>query len=244
MRKFFGCLLIFFSTVLPCQAADTPKPEPAKVTATTAEVKLPADREVKYDEGFITIKADSPGPVKWLILNNQRVKYVSVDDLTIILSVPPVNTTITVMAVSFVDGKFTEYATMKITVTGAPSQQPTKPTNSTGDDTQPSKPKLYVTFVIDEKTTTADQARILNSQTLRSSIQNAGYALKIYDINKNAELLADRKLTSYINNAGPTPVLLIQRVLPNGKGHVEFSKTMPLSEQEILNTINQIAAKS
>lgn len=202
----------------------------AKPTNKVPGLELPADMEVDHKEGFVRIEATATGPVKWLPLSDVKVKYTSVAPNAIILSVPPVNTTISLFAVSVIDGKPTDFAVTNIKVVGAPetnsSPSPT-PDPTTGDV------KLHITFVLKLNAVTPAQAKLLNSATLRKAIADKGYYMRIYDV--NSPIITQKKLTSFIKNNGNSPTLIIQ--LPTGK--VIVSKEMPTDEAEILELIEQ-----
>jgi hypothetical protein len=114
MKYFFLSLLLgFSSTNYNQQKNDADKKEtPNKVENLT----LPPDIQVDPDEGFVVIKADCKGSVKWLVLSNKPTKYLAYETSnTLILGVPS-SGTITIFAIGLCDGKQTEYAKTVVSV--------------------------------------------------------------------------------------------------------------------------------
>lgn len=88
-------------------------------------LELPKDQEVKSDLGFLAIKADCPGKVKWLVVSDKPIGYIPFDELnTIIVGVPPAGSSITVFAIGNYENKMTEFAKTVITVKDPKSIKP------------------------------------------------------------------------------------------------------------------------
>jgi len=111
---------------------------PTVKTETTNKVlnlELPPNQEVKPDEGFVLLKADCKGTVKWLVVSPNPVKYVANDqNNTLIVGVPP-SGAVTVFAVGLCENKITEFAKTVITV----QEPPKEAKETTKTQTQPLK---------------------------------------------------------------------------------------------------------
>ncbi len=218
---------------------------PADALAANAKVdglELPADQTVNYDEGFINIQAKCKGDVKWLIISNQKVKYlVGSQTNSIVISVPPLDkSVVNVFAVGLVDGKLTEFARTNITVNGGnPSPNPNPPGPGPGPGPNPNpNPNtggpLHVTFFVDLNSTTPELAQILNSQTLRTQITSKGNFFRFYDI--KSPIVAQKKLDAVLAKVGGSAVLVIQR----NDGVILAAQAVPRTEAEIIGVINKI----
>lgn len=106
-------------SVLSVVAAENPAPTPQNLPSKVENLTLPANFEVKPDEGFTVIKAECKGSVKWLVISQKPVKYISIDTAnTLILGIPSTGS-INVFAVGLCDGKQTDFAQTVVTVKSA-----------------------------------------------------------------------------------------------------------------------------
>jgi len=227
-KKALFSLIFSFLVLIPTQAQ-----EKTKLTLTTANkvegLELPADKAVKNDEGFITLQAKTKGDVKWLVISATKIKYVTIpQDNSIIISIPVQGGTITVFAISLVEGKMTEFARTNLTITSNGQDNPTP---------GPANGPLHVTFVVDLSSTTPELAQILNSQSLRTYITSKGNFFRLYD--SGSPILQQKKLDAVVNKVGGSAVMIIQR----NDGYVLDARPMPSTEAEVINLINSVGGK-
>ncbi len=226
-KKALFSLIFSLLVLIPTQAQET------KLTLTTANkvegLELPADKTVKNDEGFITLQAKTKGDVKWLVISATKIKYVTIpQDNSIIISIPVKGGTITVFAISLVDGKMTEFARTNLTIT------------ANGDNSPPPGPAngpLHVTFIVDLNSTTPELAQILNSQSLRTYITSKGNYFRLYDT--NSPILQQKKLDAVVKKVGGSAIMVVQR----NDGYVLDARAVPSTEAEVINLINSLGGK-
>ncbi len=251
---FAGVLTLLMATSALAQNPVPPLPTPpvpAGVT-TVSGLELPPEQTVPYDEGFVSIQAKCKGEVKWLVLSNNKVKFVVVQQTnSIIISIPVpspdvkpdekgITGIVNVFAVGLVDGKMTEFVRTDIKISGSPSPNP-GPTPPNPPPT-PNPPKvitgkLHMTFLTDMDNTTPELAALLNSQTLRKTINQKGHWFRLYNI--NSPIVGQKKLTPYVKEVGGNNCLIIQ----TDDGAVVSATPIPETEQEILDTIKQLTGK-
>lgn len=229
MLKYFFAVFTAIFLAFPLQAAP-----PNKVDS----LELPADQTVAYDEGFITIQAKTDGVVKWLVISNQKIKYVPLDATkSIIISVPPTGGQISVFAVALVGTKLTEFARTTVTI-GNPSPNPNPtPTPDPNPKPNPGSVPVHVTFLVDLNQTTPELAAILNSQTLRQWMKENNLLFRYYDY--SSATVKQLKLDTIINKVGGNAVMVVQ----DKAGVVLQAIKIPASEQEIENSINSLRQK-
>lgn len=208
--------------------------EKAGISNTATGLSLPEDKVVSLDEGFIDIKADCKGQVKWLVISSAKVKY-SVFGNTIIVAVPPIRgQVISVFAIAQVDNKLTEFAKTNIQVGGLPDPAPT-PTPTPAPTPNPNDSKtLHVTFLVDFEKVTQDLAKLVNSETLRNGVNKRGHWFRLYDI--GSEVVTKKRLKEVADKVGGNKVLIVQR----SDGVVVYAQPIPNSEDEVLKVIDNI----
>lgn len=249
LRYFFASLLVIFLTVPPSFSQEpSPQPTPAPVTLTpnkTAGLELPPDQNVEFDEGFIPIQAQCKGDVKWLVVSQVKVKYITTPGNSLIVSVPPQGGVISVFAVGLVDGKITEFVRTNITVKGIgptppnpPPNPPILPPNPPNPPPNPPNPApqagpLHITFVVDLNNTTPELAQVLNSQSIQQAVKGKGNFLRLYDM--KSPIVAQRKLDTFVTKVGGSAVMIVQ----NNAGQVLQAIAIPRTEPEVLAIINQ-----
>lgn len=197
-------------------------------------IELPADQNVKYDEGFVTLTANCKGSVKWLVISATKIKYFTLPtNNTIIVSVPPQGGLITVFAVGIVDGKLTEFARTNITVTGGPAPVPGP---APGPNPGPNGPtaSMHVTFIVDLNNTTPALGQILNSQKIREAITTRNGYYRLYD--SQSSVLKEKGLDKVMASAGGPPLIVVQ----TSSGNVVGSRKMPNTEAEVLQYLAQV----
>jgi hypothetical protein len=235
--------VIIFSLFGFFALAQSPSPIPiAPKTETVSNLgiekvpglELPPDQTVNSDEGFVTIKAECNGQVKWLVISSLKVKYVLVPQTnSIIISIPPQNGQISVFAIGIVEGKLTDFARTNVNITnGAPVPNPT-PTPIPNPTPAPNG-AFHVTFFIDLNTMTVDLAQVVNSQTLRQTITSKNGYFRLYDI--RSPIIIQKKLDEVVRKVGGNAVMVVQR----NDGIVIDARPVPRTENEAIQIINQI----
>lgn len=211
-------------------------PEPALGASNKVEgLELPPDQTVNFDEGFVNVAAKSEGPVKWLVIGNSKVKYVTFDATkSIIISIPPQGGQITVFAISIINNKFTDFARHNITINGnSPTPGPGPEPNPTPTPSPTGGP-FHITFVVDLNNTTPEIAKLLNSETFRIWVQGTGHFFRVYDFNN--PIVKQKKLDTVVSKVGSAAVCVIQ----NNTGSVVQAFAMPKTEAEVKSAITQI----
>lgn len=236
IRKLLSCVLLLglalpsFSQV---PSAAVPNVDTLSSSNKADGIELPADQTVKFDEGFITLKAACKGNVKWLVISATKIKYFTLPtDNTIIISIPPSGGLITVFAVGLVDGKLTDFARTNVTVTGG-SPTPT-PGPVTPGPVQPPTASMHVTFVVDLNNTTTALGQIINSQKIREAITTRNSYYRLYDA--GSSVLKDKGLDKVMSAAGGPPLIIVQR--PNGT--IVGSTKMPATEDAVIQYLSQV----
>jgi hypothetical protein len=212
----------------------TPSPPPASSAASPNKVEgleLPGDQTVAQDEGFVNVTAKTKGDVRWMVVSNVKVKYVTVESTkSVIISIPPQGgVVVTVFAIAAVDGKLTEFARTNITV-GGPQAGP--------DPGQTPKGSMHVTFLIDMNNSTPQLATLLNSQTLRQGITGRGHFFRLYDL--KSPVVTQKKLDAVARRVGGNAVMIIQK----NDGVVVEALKIPATEAEILAAVNKAGGNS
>jgi hypothetical protein len=261
MHKLFGALLALAIFITPAlaqpqqdqdqdrgQAPPAAKAPPGngapKPGANKAEgIEMPPDMKVNNDEGFVTLTATCKGPVKFLVISANKVKYIS-NDNTIVVSIPCTGGLITVFAIGTVDGKPTDFVSTNIVVGTTPGATPpgpvppgTTPPGPVPPGTNPPaavKGPYHVTFVLDLNQTTPQIAQVLNSQTLRKTITDAGNFFRIYD--KTSPIVGQRGLDKVMAQVGGTNAMVVQ----TGDGAVVSATPIPSTEADVLATLRKV----
>lgn len=193
-----------------------------------AGIELPADQNVKFDEGFVTLQAVCKGDVKWLVISATKIKYFTLPTgNTIIISVPPQGGLITVFAVGLVDGKLTDFARTSITVNGG-----SNPVTPPGPN--PPVAQAHVTFVVDLNNTNPALGQILNSQKVREAITTRGAYYRLYDV--NSSVLKEKGLDKVVAEKGGPPMIIVQAA----NGNLVSVIKIPGTEAEILQYLAKV----
>jgi len=230
-----GLLALFIATSAFAQNPIPPVPPPVPVgTTAVAGLELPPDQTVPFDEGFVNLQAKCKGEVKWLVISANKIKYIVVPQTnSIIISIPPSKGVINVFAVGLVDGKLTEFVRTNIEVeNGGGTVNP--PINPPGP---PINGKLHLTFLVDMNNASPEVAKLLNSESLRKTINQKGHWFRLYDI--NSPLVAQKKLTPIVQKVGGDNVLIIQ----SDDGKVLSATPIPKTEQDVIGIIQQLTGK-
>jgi hypothetical protein len=232
IARIMASVLALFMIVGSVAAQDVPVPAPVSAGASVPGLELPPNQTVNFDEGFVNIQAKCKGDVKWLVVSQVKVKYITVPQTSsIILSVPPQGGVITVFAVGLVDGKLTDFASTNVTVVqNGPSPGPAP------GPVDPSQ-KLHLTFLIDMNNPSPELAKLLNSETLRKGINQKGHWFRLYDI--KSPIVAQKNLAGEVAKVGGNNVLIVQ----SDNGRVLVARAIPNSEAEIFAIIQQITGK-
>ena len=118
---------------------------------------LPVDQTVSPEEGFVIIKAECNGPIRWIVLAGVKVKYLEIPGGSIAVAVPSKAETISIFAVGLVNGKLTDYAQTNIIV------QSNNPSPVT-----PGAAPYHITMVVDMSAATPQVAALLNYRCQRT----------------------------------------------------------------------------
>lgn len=247
-KKLFISLSLLLSTTL-CFSQEVVENPPnfGAVVSSVKGLELPPDQTVKYNEGFIPIKAECKGEVKWLIVTQYKVKYVVVSPNTIIVSIPPdvpkAGGLINVFAVGNVDGKLTDFARTNITVTrDTDPVDPVKPPDPVNPPDPVDPPplvtgKLHLTFLYDKNNVTPALAKLVNSENLVKGINDRGHWFRTYDI--KSDVVNQKGLTPYVQKVGGNNVLIVQ----TENSQVVSATVIPGTENEVFALISRITGK-
>lgn len=89
-------------------------------------LELPSPIMVNPTDGFVTVEAKCKGTVKWLLISDNKVKYLeNSKENTVVVGIPS-SGDVNVFAIGLVDGKMTEFAVTKISVQ-KPKPKPVAP---------------------------------------------------------------------------------------------------------------------
>ena len=235
----FLALLLMGATVVAQEEVPPGPPIGAPVASANKVdgLELPPDQVVAPDEGFVNIAAKCKGPVKWLVISNVKVKYVTNDAAnSIIVSVPPTaGTLVTIFAVGVVDNKMTEFVRTAIQVQGAAPGPGPGPGPGPTPGPAPVSGKFHLTFVVDMNNPTPELATLLNSAALRKAVGDKGGYMRIYD--KGSPVVAQRKLDGLVAKAGGGPTMILQSQAGAVLNPTEL--LVPRSDAEIIAIINK-----
>jgi hypothetical protein len=122
--KFIFSIILLLAGALFVYSSEEKIDVKTQTTNKVDNLLLPADQAVKSDEGFIVIKAECKGSVKWLVISPKPVKYITNEqNNTLIVGIPP-SGSVTVLAVGLCENKLTEFAKTIITVKSAEENCP------------------------------------------------------------------------------------------------------------------------
>lgn len=213
-----------------------PVPTPNSNKANKVEgLELPSDAEVASDEGFVSVYSICKGSVKWLVICQNKIKYIVNDNNnSIIVSVPHTGS-ITIFAVGLVENKMTEFAKTVITVKGSNPNPPDPNVNPNVKPTPTPKPSssLHVTFVLDFNDSTPEIASVINSQVVRKTIADGKSYVRVYDVTNS--IVSDKKLDQVLKQVGGDNMMLIQ----DSDGKVLFASPIPKTESEAVVTLKK-----
>lgn len=239
IKRIAACFIVMLFMGATISAQELPI-NPPSISAPVASgskvdgIELPADQIVAPDEGFVNITAKCKGTVKWLVVSNVKVKYVSNETgNSIIVSVPTTpGTMVTIFAVGLVDGKMTEFARTAIQVGGVspnpnPNPNPNPPTPVIG--------KFHLTFVVDMDNASPDLAALLNSAALRKAVADKGGFMRIYD--KKSPVVTQKKLDGLVQKAGGGPTIILQAADGTVLNNAEL--VVPKTDAEVIAIINK-----
>jgi hypothetical protein len=233
VKKILLSLLIlgFTAGTVPTAEPDTPQPTLAASNKVDG-LELPADQTVKNDEGFITLQATCTGEVKWLVISAVKIKYFSMPQNSIVVSIPPQGGLITVFAVALVNGKLTEFTKTNITITGPNPTPGPSPGPIVGGP-------YHVSMIVDLTAVTPELAVILNSQKILETITSKNSFYRRFDIKSptNLQTLKEKGLDIVLQKEGGIPLIVIQ----NNDGSIAVKPMkIPKTEAEVLQVINSV----
>ena len=243
-KKFILFVLLAFpisTMAVEPQIFQLPKDAPVVPTNNKANkvegLEIPPDMEVSSDEGFIALQATAKGSVKWLVISQSKVKFLTNDTAnTIIISVPQ-NGQINVFAVALVESKLTDFAKTTITVKG------TKPDPKPDIDPKPDpNPKptslpLHVTFVFDVNENTPDIANVLNSQEFRKLVSDNKSFLRVYDV--TSDVVKNKKLDTLLPKVGTNNMMVVQ----SADGELLYASPIPKTDKEAIDVFKKYISK-
>ena len=120
MRYLFCIIcIIFLCNLTISQTTDSPVVR-TDASNKVLNLELPPNQEVKHDEGFVLIKAECKGLVKWLVICPKPVKYIAYEQNNTLIVGVPQSGSVTVFAVGLFENKMTEFAKTVITVKEPP----------------------------------------------------------------------------------------------------------------------------
>ena len=224
------------------QIFQLPKDAPVVPTNNKANkvegLEIPPDMEVAPDEGFIALQANAKGNVKWLVISQSKVKFLTNDTAnTIIISVPQ-SGSINVFAVALVDNKLTDFAKTTVTVKGSVDPTPKPNVDPKPDPTpKPSSFPLHVTFVFDVNENTPDIATVLNSQELRKYVADNKSYMRVYDL--NSDVVKNKKLDTIVSKVGSNNMMVVQEA----DGTLLYASPIPKTDKEALEVLKKYFSK-
>jgi len=238
------CLISFSLSAAEPQIFQLPKDAPVVPTNNKANkvdgLEIPADMEVAADEGFVALQATTKGTVKWLVISQSKVKFLTNDTAnTIIISVPQ-SGQINVFAVALVENKLTDFAKTTLIVKGTnvdPKPDP-KPNPDPKPDPKPTGLPLHVTFVFDVNENTPDIAAVLNSQDLRKVVSENKSFLRVYDV--NSDVVKNKKLDTLLPKVGGNNIMVIQEA----DGTLLYASPIPKNDKEAIDVVKKYLPKN
>lgn len=245
MLRFLTALVVATTLLIsgaPAQAPDA-KTVPAVVKINEVSgLKLPASQTVNFDEGFVSLHADTTGTVKWLVLStSHKVKY-KVNPATpndIDVAIPPYAGAVTVFAIAAVNGQLTDYARTDITITGPPEPPPApgpgpNPPPTPGPTPAVSLP-LHLSFIEDPTKRTDAIKSVIESTTLRGQLTAKGIKVRQYTIND--PLIAQKNFTAALQKYG-APLMILQ----DNTGRALVISALPADQAALLKLISPYVA--
>jgi hypothetical protein len=193
-----------------------------------AGLKLPAPQKVNYDEGFVTLKADCKGTVKWLVLSTSAKIKFKVNSGTpneIDIAVPPYEAAITVFCIGVIDGKQTDFARTDVAVEGPAGPGPT-PAPIPPDVKGP----FHLSIIEDPLKRTEAIKGIVDNPALFKQLRDKKVTPRVYTVND--PVLKTKKFDAVLTKYG-APMLILQD--DNGKALVIGS--LPASSAELLKLV-------
>ena len=242
MFKRFAAILFVLITLTGFSFSQSPIPVvpiPVPVINKSANkvegLELPPDLEVVSDEGFVSVSAVCKGSVKWLVICQNKIKYIVNDNNNSIVVSVPQNGTISIFAVGLVEAKLKDFAKTIVTVKGLlpnPTPNPSPTPNPTPSPTPSPTPKpstsLHVTFVLDFNESTPEIASVVNSQSVRKIIIDNKSFIRVYDVTNS--IVGEKKLDQVLKQVGGDNMMLVQ----DSEGKVLYASPIPKSESETL----------
>lgn len=224
-------------------------------------LELPADREVKPDQGYVFVTAKTTATkVRWLLLGNYPDPSGNrITETRLLVQVPPKDgAVIVVYAVGLVGQALTPFARTTITVRGTlptPPGPAPAPTPGPAPTPAPASAPRHATVVLDLNAVDNATASVLNSRTLREWLEARKIPFRIYDV--TAPEVAQRKLTPHLKQANgkSAPTLIVQteewrdasnRAVPAGTpgarkvGVVRYAEIMPATEDAFKKAVDSV----
>ena len=220
----------------PIPVVPIPVPVINKSANKVEGLELPLDTEVLSDEGFVSVSAVCKGSVKWLVICQNKIKYIVNDNNNSIVVSVPQNGTISIFAVGLVEAKLTDFAKTIVTVKGLlpnPTPNPSPTPNPTPSPIPKPSTSLHVTFVLDFNESTPEIASVINSQSVRKTITDNKSFIRVYDVTNS--IVSEKKLDQVLKQVGGDNMMLVQ----DSEGKVLYASPIPKSESETLTALKK-----
>ena len=220
----------------PIPVVPIPVPVINKSANKVEGLELPLDTEVLSDEGFVSVSAVCKGSVKWLVICQNKIKYIVNDNNNSIVVSVPQNGTISIFAVGLVEAKLTDFAKTIVTVKGLlpnPTPNPSPTPNPTPSPIPKPSTSLHVTFVLDFNESTPEIASVINSQSVRKTITDNKSFIRVYDVTNS--IVGEKKLDQVLKQVGGDNMMLVQ----DSEGKVLYASPIPKSESETLTALKK-----
>ena len=220
----------------PIPVVPIPVPVINKSANKVEGLELPPDAEVVPDEGFVSVSAVCKGSVKWLVICQNKIKYIVNDNNNSIVVSVPQNGTISIFAVGLVEAKLTDFAKTIVTVKGLlpnPTPNPSPTPNPTPSPIPKPSTSLHVTFVLDFNESTPEIASVINSQSIRKTIVDNKSFIRVYDVTNS--IVSEKKLDQVLKQVGGDNMMLVQ----DSEGKVLYASPIPKSESETLTALKK-----
>lgn len=238
-KKFYAIIfcLFMFSGISFSQTPPVVPTPPIPVTSNKLNkvegLELPTDADVAPDEGFVSVSALCKGSVKWLVICQNKIKYIINDNNNSIIVSVPQNGSITIFAVGLVENKMTDFAKTVITVKGTNPNPPNPNVDPNIKPTPKPSSSLHITFVLDFNESTPEIASVINSQNVRKTIVDGKSYIRVYDVTNS--VVGEKKLDQVLKQVGGDNMMIIQ----DSEGKVLFASPIPKSESEAITTLKK-----
>lgn len=189
----------------------------AKAQNKVKDLELPADVEVDAAKKTFTVEGKCQGLIKWLVTSEVKTKY-TINEVknSININLPP-SGPVHVVAIGIIEGKPTEFATMKINVKAEEKKLPLA-------EKQP--PTLYI--FTDLKTISDKRLAVFDS-----IYQNNKIKFVCGDL--SSPILTQPKFKELYQQTNDFSLLVVE----DENGKILFWQTLPKNDQDILEIVKR-----